>query len=44
MGKAFAIVNIILSLGACLGYLAAKDWRHAIYWGSAAILTGSVTF
>lgn len=44
MGKGLAVCNIILSVGACLGYLSVRDWRHAIYWGSAALLTSSVTF
>lgn len=43
-GKALAIVSIIVSLGACVGYLLAKDYRRAVYWFSAATLTSSVTF
>lgn len=44
MGKGLAIANIVLCCGACLGYLWVRDYRHAIYWCSAAILTSSVTF
>lgn len=43
-GKLLAMVNIFISLLACLGYALAGDYRRAIYWGSAAVLTSSVTF
>lgn len=43
MGKTLAITNMILAAAACIGYLLVKDYRHAIYWGAAAVLTGSVT-
>lgn len=43
-GKALAIVSMIVSVGACIGYLLAKDYRRALYWASAATLTASVTF
>ncbi len=44
MGYYLAVANIILSVGACIGYLVQGDYRYAIYWGSAALLTSSVTF
>ena len=44
MGKVLAIANITLSAGAFIGYLYAGDYRHAIYWAAAAVLTSSVTF
>ena len=43
MGKVFAIVQMGCAILACLGYLVAGDYRRSIYWGSAAVLTGSVT-
>lgn len=43
-GKALAIVSIVVSVLACIGYLIVKDYRRAIYWASAATLTSSVTF
>lgn len=43
-GKILAIVSIIVSVFACIGYLIARDYRRAIYWASAATLTASVTF
>lgn len=44
IGKYLAFANMALSLGASIGYAFAKDPRHAIYWASAFVLTGSVTF
>ena len=43
-GRAFAIIQIALSLGASISYGIARDWRHCIYWGAATVLTASVTF
>lgn len=43
-GKILAIVNIGIAVLACIGYLIASDYRRALYWGSAAVLTSSVTF
>ena len=43
-GKTLAIVSIVVSVGACIGYLLARDYRRALYWGAAATLTASVTF
>lgn len=42
-GYLLALGNMTLSALACLGYLWAGDYRHAMYWGSAFVLTGSVT-
>lgn len=38
------ICSIVLSVGAAIIYFWRGDIRHGIYWTSAAILTGSVTF
>lgn len=43
-GKAAAIGQIILSLTSAVGYGIVGDWRRAIYWAAAAVITGSVTF
>lgn len=42
--RALPCVMIALSLGASLVYLAASDWRRALYWTAAAVITVSVTF
>lgn len=42
-GFYLALGNMTLSALACLGYLWTGDYRHALYWGSAFVLTGSVT-
>ena len=44
IGKILAMVNIVIACGACLGYACVGDTRRALYWGSAAVLTASVTF
>lgn len=33
-----------LSLIACMVYAAHHDWRRAVYWAAAAVITASVTF
>lgn len=43
-GFVLAVANIILSAGAGVGYLLQKDYRKAIYWFAAAVITASVTF
>ncbi len=35
---------ILISFGAGIGCLIAKDWRRAIYWLAAAVLNAAVTF
>lgn len=42
--KLLPSVMIVLSVGASIWYLTAEDWRHAIYWMAAAVLSASVTF
>jgi hypothetical protein len=44
IGKLLAIANVLLATGACIGYLAAGDYRRALYWFAAALITASVTF
>lgn len=44
MEKAFPILLITLNLCAAIVYLYHGDIRHAIYWGSAGVLTASITF
>jgi len=43
-GKALAVTNIVLCIGAAIGYACVKDWRRAAYWFFAACITASVTF
>jgi hypothetical protein len=40
----FPTVLIALDLGAAIVYAKFGDWRHFIYWVSAATLTATVTF
>lgn len=38
------ICNLILQLGACIGYAIAKNLGSSLYWFFAACLTTTVTF
>ena len=40
----FPILLIALDLGASVVYAVALDWRRALYWLAAAVLTACVTF
>lgn len=42
-GTFLAYASMALNALACCGYLYVGDYRHAIYWGAAFVLTGSVT-
>ncbi|MDQ2084516.1 hypothetical protein RA307_30405 [Xanthobacteraceae bacterium Astr-EGSB] len=44
MIRFFPSVMIVLSVGAAAVYAWDTDWRRAIYWTAAAVLTASVTF
>ena len=44
MTRVFPSILIVLDLCAAVAYCVAHDWRHVIYWLSAAVLTASVTF
>ena len=37
-------VLIVIDVGAALVYAYARDYKHALYWLSAATLTATVTF
>lgn len=39
----FPIVLIVLDFAASFAYAATLDWRRAIYWLAAAVLTITVT-
>ena len=43
MDKLFPIILIILDFGASIVYASYLNWRMAIYWLAAAILTICVT-
>lgn len=43
-GKLFAIWMILWSVAASIGYLLQRDYRRAIYWAAAAVITASVTY
>ncbi len=38
------IVMMLLSAGAAVVYTFDGDWRRALYWAAAAVITVSVTF
>ena len=38
------VMTIILDIGAALIYACYGDWKRAIYWTAAAVLTWAVTF
>ena len=42
--KIFPTLLIVLDVAAAVVYAAAGDWRRAIYWFAAAVLTASVTY
>ncbi len=42
--KVFPVSLIVLDVCAALVYLWNKDYRHCVYWLSAAVLTICVTF
>ena len=42
--RLFPALLILLDIGAAAVWMAHGDWRKAIYWGAAAILTATVTF
>ena len=42
--KIFPLLLILLDIGAALVYAWSHDWKHTIYWLSAATLTATVTF
>lgn len=42
--KVLPTVMFTLSVLASGVYAFNKDWRHAIYWAAAAVITASVTF
>jgi len=44
MTKLFPTILIVLDLCASAVYALHQDWRHAVYWLSAAILTTTVTY
>lgn len=42
--KIFPSVLIALDVAAAVVYAEAGDWRRAIYWFAAAVLTATVTY
>lgn len=44
MTRLFPSILIALDICAALVYAAVADWRHAVYWLAAAVLTITVTF
>lgn len=42
--KLFPTVLIVLDLAASMTYLYFSDWRRAVYWFAAAVLTASVPY
>ncbi len=44
MQKLFPTILIVLNVCAAVGYLPVGDWRRAIYWLAAAVITAVVTW
>lgn len=44
MRLVFPSLMIVLSVGSAIVYAFDGDWRRAVYWGAASVLTASVTF
>lgn len=44
MTRLFPTILMALDLCAAAVYAAERDWRHVVYWVSAAVLTASVTY
>jgi hypothetical protein len=42
--KLFPTILIILDVLAAVAYFPEGDWRHVVYWLSAAVLTVTVTY
>jgi hypothetical protein len=43
-GLILATTQTILSLGAAIGYIVQRDWKHGVYWLCAAGITAIVTW
>jgi hypothetical protein len=42
--KIFPTILIVLDVLAAIAYIPSGDWRHVVYWLSAAVLTVTVTY
>jgi hypothetical protein len=40
----FPLIMIVMDLGAAIVCLSGGDWKRALYWCAAALLTWSITF
>jgi len=40
----FPTILIVLDVCAALAYVPSCDWRKAVYWSAAAVLTCAVTY
>jgi hypothetical protein len=43
-GDRIALLNVLLSLGASVGFLFANDWRRSLYFVLGAAITGVATW
>lgn len=43
-GDRIAFLNVLLSLGAALGFFCAADWRRGLYFSLGAAITGVATW
>lgn len=43
LGQLAAVGQMALAIVSSMGYAYVGNWRQAIYWGAAAVITGSVT-
>lgn len=43
LARILSVAMMILAAGASIAYLADGDWRRALYWAAASVLTFAVT-
>ena len=44
MSIIFPVCIMCMQMGAAIAYAARGDWRRALYWAAATVLTIAVTF
>ena len=44
IARGFVLALIVLDLAAAVAFACEGDWRRAVYWFAAAVLSASVTF
>lgn len=44
VGRVFGCGQVVLALGACLGYIYAHDYRRCLYWMFVACVEATITW